>query len=105
MLWNDGHLYAVSDNDGLTTCYNAETGEQKWKERLRGSFYSSPLLVGKAIYACNRDGETQIFEASPDGLVVNARNKLDAGIYASPVAVGGRLYIRTLTHLYCIGQK
>jgi outer membrane protein assembly factor BamB len=104
MLWNDGGLYCVSDH-GSAVCYKDRTGEQKWTERLRGEYYSSPLLVGNLIYACNRDGLTTIFEASPHGYSELARNKLDAGIDASPIAIGGKLYIRTLTHLYCIGEK
>ena len=104
MLWHDGYLYIVSDQ-GTIVCYRAENGEQKWKERLPGSYYSSPLLVGKNIYACNREGLTTIFEASPDGYSEVRRNKLGAGINASPIAVGGKLYIRTDTHLYCIGKK
>jgi hypothetical protein len=63
------------------------------------------LLVGNRIYACNRDGLTTIFKASPDGYTEVARNKLDAGINASPIAIGGKLFIRTETHLYCIGNK
>jgi len=102
MLWIDGWLYCVSDN-GTAVCYKDSTGEQKWSERLRGEYYSSPLLVGKLIYACNRDGLTTIFEASPDGYMEVARNKLDDGIDASPIAIGGKLFIRTQTHLYCIG--
>lgn len=103
MVCHGGHLYVVSDQ-GLASCFNAETGKQCWKERLRGGYYSSPLVVGNHIYACNRDGATTIFEASPDGFVEVAKNKLDGGINASPVAVGGKLYIRTETHLYCIGK-
>lgn len=103
MLFHDGHLYTVSEN-GFAACLAAKSGDTAWSERLRGSYYASPLLVGKNIYACNRDGLTTIFVASPDGYEEVARNKLDAGINASPVAVGGRLYIRTDTHLYCIGK-
>jgi outer membrane protein assembly factor BamB len=106
MLYRDGHLYAVSDK-GLATCFDATTGEEKWSERLPGggSYYASPLLVGEQIYACNRDGQTTIFEASPDGYSQIAKNKLEAGINSSPVAVGGKLFVRTDTHLYCIGKK
>lgn len=103
MLFHDGHLYIVSDN-GFAACLAAGSGDTAWSERLRGSYYASPLLVGKNVYACNRDGLTTIFAASPDGYEEVARNKLDAGINASPVAVGGKLYVRTDTHLYCIGK-
>jgi outer membrane protein assembly factor BamB len=104
MLWNDKHLFIVSDS-GMATCYQADTGELKWKERLKGGYYSSPLLVGGEIYACGRNGETEIFKASPNGFVETAHNKLDDGINASPAACGGQLFIRTEKHLYCIGKK
>jgi len=104
MLWHEGHLYVLSDQ-GLLTCYEAETGKQKWKERVTGSYYSSPIIVGKNLYICNREGLTTVYEVSPEGATEIARNKLDAGINASLVAIGGRLYLRTETHLYCIGKK
>ncbi len=104
MLFFEDHLYAVSDS-GIGQCFVAATGEQKWKERIDDDgFYASPLLVGKHIYMCSRKGKTTIFEANPDGLIEVARNKLDAGINATPVAVGGKLFLRTNTHLYCIGK-
>jgi outer membrane protein assembly factor BamB len=104
MVWDNGFLYIVSDG-GMATCYDAENGDEKWKERLDGSFYSSPLVAGKNVYACSREGTTAIFAAGPDGFEEVARNKLDGAINASPVAAQGRLYIRTATHLYCIGEK
>jgi outer membrane protein assembly factor BamB len=102
LLWHNGFVYAVSDNS-FATCFNAETGEEKWKERIEGG-YASPLLVGNNIYACGRNGTTTIFEANPDGYLEVAKNRLDGGISASPVAIGGKLYIRTDSHLYCIGK-
>jgi len=104
MVCHNENLFLISDQ-GLASCYDAQTGKQRWKERLPGSFYSSPLVVGKHIYVCNREGVTTIFEASPEGFEEVAVNKLDDGINASPVAIGGKLYIRTETHLYCIGKR
>ena len=82
--------------------------DYEWKPgwfRVRGgSYYASPILVGKHIYLCSRDGLTTIIEANPDGMIEVARNKLPGAINASPVAVGGKLLIRTDTHLYCIGK-
>lgn len=104
MLWHDGYLYSVSDS-GLAACWDDRNGKEMWKERLQGSYYSSPLLAGKKIYACSREGTTTIFAASPDGLSVVATNKLSGSVDASPIAIGGKLYIRTQNHLYCIGTR
>lgn len=103
MLWHDGHLYVLQD-EGRLFCFAADNGEEKWSDKVNGSYYASPLLVGKHIYLCSRDGLTTVVEANPDGMIQVARNKLDAGINATPIAVGGKLFIRTDTHLYCIGK-
>lgn len=104
MLCHDKYLYAINDS-GIGRCLAAETGEETWKERIdNDGIYASPLLVGNHIYICGRRGKTTIIQASPDGLIEVAKNKLDSGINASPVAIGGKLYIRTETHLYCIGK-
>jgi outer membrane protein assembly factor BamB len=102
-LWADGFLYVVSD-EGLMTCFNGDNGDQKWQERVGSHFYASPLLAGKNIYVCGRDGTTTIVEANPEVFTEVNKCKLEGGINASPVAVGGKLYIRTETHLYCIGK-
>ena len=104
-LWHDDYLYVVSDS-GLASCFDANNGDLKWKDRLGGtSYYSSPLLVGRNIYACDRAGRTTIFEANPESFVEVKSNKLDGPINASPIVAGGKLYIRTETHLYCIGKR
>ena len=103
MLFHEGCLYIVSDQ-ALVSCYDAGTGSKKWSERLNGSHYASPLYAGGNLYACGRDGRTTIFKADPAGYEEIAINKLDGNINASPIAVDGRLFIRTGTHLYCIGK-
>jgi outer membrane protein assembly factor BamB len=101
LLLHSGFLYAVSDS-GFCSCYNAETGEQRWSERLQGQFWASPVLVGDTIYAANQSGQTYVFKADPDELVLVAKNRLDEGVNASPVIAGGRLYLRSASFLYCI---
>lgn len=103
MLWYKDYLYVLQD-DGHMGCYVAENGDEKWNERVRGTYYASPILVGNNIYICNRDGVTTILEATPDGYLEVGRNKLDGGINATPAIVGGKIYLRTETHLYCIGN-
>ena len=37
------------------------------------------------------------------GVVVT--NELPSGVFASPVILAGRIYLRTLGDFYCIGEK
>ncbi len=95
-------LYIVQDN-GVAKCLNAETGEEIWSKRLGGAFSASPLLCGDVVFAANEAGVVFVFKAA-DRYEELARNDLRESIFASPVIAGGRLYLRTDRHLYCIGQ-
>lgn len=108
----DGYLFGVMDA-GVAGCWNAATGKEMWKKRLRGNFTSSPVLVGENIYATNESGETFIFRADPEKYVAVARNKLGDESYATPTICGSRIYMRLVNRtkdgaketLYCLGNK
>ena len=96
-----GRLYVVSDG-GTATCFRADDGHVFWTARLGGDFSASPVLVGQYVIAPNEAGRTFVFKASDEYQLI-AENDMKEGIMASPVVCGGRLYLRTLKHLYCIG--
>jgi len=109
----DGELlYMVSDN-GIASCLDAATGKVYWSERLDGEFSASPILAGKYLYCCNQGN--QIGKGSPNGKTfvlatgktfnVVAENRLDGGFMASPAVAGNDLFLRTKTHLYCVGTR
>ena len=100
-LLADGRLYVVSD-DGIATCFRAEDGHVFWTKRLGGGFSASPVLTGEYVIAPNEAGKIFVFKASEEYEPV-AENDMQEGIMASPVVCGGRLYLRTIKHLYCIG--
>lgn len=112
ILFKDGYLYAVLDA-GVATCWKADTGEEKWKQRLSGTFSASPILVRDEIFATNETGTTFIFKASPDGFESVAENKLAEEVFATPTICGGRIYFRAANTtdglrqetLYCVGEK
>jgi outer membrane protein assembly factor BamB len=79
------------------------TGEQVWQERLQGGFTSSLILVGDLLYVTNEGGKTFVLKTGPKFEVV-ATNSLDEGVLAMPAVSGGRLFLRTSGHLYCIGR-
>ncbi|MBI81823.1 MAG: serine/threonine protein kinase [Planctomycetaceae bacterium] len=101
-LFHQGRLYVVNDG-GIATLFNAHSGDVIWRERLGGAFSASPTLVGDLLYVPDEEGTTFVLKAS-DHFEVVARNKLGDGGFASPVICGGRLYLRTLHHLYAIGN-
>lgn len=93
LLLVDGHLYAASDR-GTAYCWDAATGEEKWKKRLGGAFSSSPLLVDGKVYVTNEAGKTFVFRATPDRFEGLAENQLGDSAFATPTPSDGRLYHR-----------
>jgi outer membrane protein assembly factor BamB len=96
-------LFMVSDL-GVASCLEAKTGKQLWQERLDGHFSASPVCAAGHLYLADEEGKTHVLAAGPTFKEV-AVNRLDAGCMASPAVAGDALYLRTKTHLYCIGRR
>jgi outer membrane protein assembly factor BamB len=108
VLWQ-GRLYAA-DNKAILTCFDARSGKVLSTQRLApgGQVLSSPLVVrGKLLFILDT-GETVVLEPGPRPKVIS-RNVLGEGqaldFAASPAVVDGRLFLRSQSHLYCIGAK
>ena len=101
------YLYLTKGNDAYLACFDAKTGEVIYRdellEGLRG-VYASPLVANGYIYIVGRQGTTVVLKDSETYEVVGT-NKLDDQIDASPVALGGDLFIRGHNHLYCISEN
>ena len=97
---HEGHLY-LSNATGIMECLEARTGRPVWKERLGGNLWGSVLLADGKLYVSNLEGDTFIVAASPEFKLL-AKNSLGEPMYAAPAVSGGRLYLRTYEHLYCI---
>lgn len=111
LIYVDGHIYTLNDT-GIAYCWDARTGEEKWKVRLGGPVSSSPVYANGLIYAGNERGITYVFRANPDSYQQVAVNQLGESMFATPSFVDNRIYIRTAYNratreewLYCIGQK
>ncbi len=104
-----GHLYFVHENKGTLNCVDLKTGEFVFDEDSLSRpipVYASLLLADGKIYSLGRGGQMRILEATPkinalgEATLENGRGMFNA----SPVADGGRLYLRSNKWLYCIGK-
>src|SRR5262249_9037575 len=97
-------IYMINDL-GIASCLDAMTAKQIWQERIAkfSPCYASPVSAEGRIYACDLEGLTAVFAESRDFKLL-ATNKLDAGCTASPAIAGDAIFVRTKTHLYCIGK-
>jgi len=96
-------LYLVSD-DGIASAVEAATGRIIWSERIGSGFFSSPVLIDGKIYIPSTGGEMVVF-ATGDEFKVLARNPLGEGSDSTPCVDGDRLYVKTFSHLVCLGGK
>jgi outer membrane protein assembly factor BamB len=103
-VFPDGHLFSIVVG-GVLYCFVAQTGEPRWDQRIGGRTRASLVLADGHIYATNEKGVTTVFAADPTGYRPVATNTVDEFCYATPAIAGGRIYLRTGKHLYCIGVE
>jgi outer membrane protein assembly factor BamB len=101
VVWQD-RVYMV-DNGGIVNCIDAKSGERIWKQRLKGTYRSSPIAADGHIYFQNTTGLTTVLKAG-DTFKVVAQNQLEDETLASPIISGKNLFIRGKKRLYCIGK-
>ena len=101
VLAYDGLLFLWSDQ-GIVTCVEADSGATVWQKRIGGQYFGSPVCVDGKIYCTSSDGEVVVIAASKDFAELG-RNQFGESSHATPAISGGRMFIRTLSHLYCIG--
>ena len=102
---SDGTYFYMVDDRGLATCLDAKTGAVVWgpERTAQGVVSASPHVADGKVFLLNENAVTTVLAAGPEFKVLGT-NELD-GTYtlSSPVSAGSQLFIRTATHLYCIG--
>lgn len=104
---HDGHIY-IHNDPGIAECFNLQTGELVWEQRLVGpsgktTNWSSVMIAGGIGYTINQGGDCFVFRASPKFELLST-NSLDESSNSSIVPSQGQLLIRTHEHLWCIGK-
>jgi outer membrane protein assembly factor BamB len=97
-------LLFVATSSGIISCYDAATGKLHWRQETDEGYYSSPVAAAGRIYLADRKGKTRIFQAAPVYTPV-AECALGEAVVGTPAIAGGRLYLRGVDHLFCIGTK
>jgi outer membrane protein assembly factor BamB len=101
-----GYLYSINNN-GRMECYDFETGEQIYREKIShrgGGFSASPVAADGKIYLSSEDGDIFIVKAGPNFEEI-AKNDMGERLMASPAISDKLLYIRGQHHLFAIGLK
>lgn len=103
----DGKLLYLVDDRGVITCFDAKTGTILWgpERTAKGAVSSSPIVADGKIFIINEEGVTSVLAAGTEFRAI-AENALpsEGRTLATPAVAGDRLFLRTPTHLYCIGK-
>ena len=107
----DGLLYYFTDN-GILTCAQVQSGKTVWKQRLDGNFFGSPVICRDKIFCLSKEGDMFVLRTG-EKFDLLAQNKLDMEdpgarvppLSTTPAVAGGRMYVRTYTHLASVGGK
>ncbi|MEM9585700.1 MAG: PQQ-binding-like beta-propeller repeat protein [Planctomycetota bacterium] len=111
LLTINGYVFGVADS-GVAYCWRTQDGQEMWRKRLFGGGISaSPVLVDGMIIVASERGDVFLLEANPDRFQLIGERKVGDSLFATPVAVDNRLYVRAASQgsdgrqefLACIG--
>lgn len=99
-----GQVYTLSS--GFLSCFDAESGAQRFKERLEGTgpVVGSPIAVGERLVVVGESGKGLVLAAKPSFEVLGG-GELDDVFWSTPTVAGDALLLRGAAHLYCLRGK
>lgn len=97
----NGNVITLED-DGRLQSLDAETGELRWMEPLRGKFSASPVQVGDLLYIVSEEGLCLVIRVRDDGCAIISEMEMGEETLASPAVVDNTIYLRTRHHLWKI---
>ena len=102
----NGNVYVLEQRGGIIGCYDAATGEERYRKRIEGAagFASSPWAADGKIFCLDETGQTFVLAPGPE-LNVLATNKLPDQFWSSVAVAGDHLLLRGVEYLYSIGPK
>jgi outer membrane protein assembly factor BamB len=97
-------LYTLNSN-GILIAYHATTGERLYRARVGGgvAFSASPIAADGRLYFASEDGDVYIAKAGPEYGELG-KYPMNEVIMATPAISDGLIIVRTLKHLYGIGE-
>ena len=95
-----GFLYNLQVN-GQLTCFDALTGEVKYKQNLNEPFTASGIAANGNLYFSSENGNVFVVEAGSTFKLI-AKNRLEEVIMATPALAGNAIYFRMQHRLVAV---
>lgn len=100
----NGLLFVISDG-GVGTCLDPADGKIKWQQRIGGNgYFASLVAVNGVVYAVGRDGKIVTYRAAAEFERIGSGD-LGEEAYATPAIAHGRMFLRSVSHVTCIGGR
>jgi outer membrane protein assembly factor BamB len=100
----DGQLYTIN-RAGVLNCGRADSGEIIWQLRVKGAFWSTPLVASGHLYAASEQGDVVVVRLDDKKGEIVATNVMGESLMASPAAADDALYYRGAKHLWKVKSK
>lgn len=94
-----GDYFLVVADNGVASCFVAETGERHWRERLPGGHSASIISANGLAYFFSDEGALSVLKPGPEFTVLE-QSELGEKVSASPAVYDHHLYVRGHEHLY-----
>ena len=82
-------------------CFDAKTGEMKYKDSLKDPFSASGVAADGKLYFSSEDGNIFVVQAGPEFKLL-AKNAMKDVCMATPAISGNTLFIRTQHFLVAV---
>jgi outer membrane protein assembly factor BamB len=92
----------------MITSLDAKSGQPFYsQERLNaiGSYYASPVAAAGRIYLASLPGKLTVIKAGGEKPEILHQAEFGERIFASPIPVEDKLYVRTQNHLWAFGER
>jgi outer membrane protein assembly factor BamB len=99
LIYN-GYLYNLQVN-GQLMCFDAMTGELKYKDSLKEAFTASGIAADGKLYFSSEEGNIYVIQAGPEFKMLS-KNELKDVCMATPAISGNTIYFRTQHYLIAV---
>lgn len=106
-LVHGGVYYMLSDQGGLLTLIDPDTGERFGRERLAegiDDYFASPVAADDKVYLLSESGILSVLKCGRE-LAVLHRAEFGELCHATPALEDGRIWLRTRERLFCFGIR
>ena len=100
----ENKLYLLTDN-GTLSCFHALSGEAYYRQQRLPkpyNFKASPVGAGGKLYLASEEGDVIVVRMGEKYEVLATNTLTDQMFIATPAIVGGSIYLRSQSALYCI---